>query len=118
MILCLLLTQLLPVGENSSMPHATPTDREIVSGDVITIDMGCSYKGYASDMTRTAFVDTVPEEIKEIFDLVFDNEKIALNEVRDGANIKVISKIVEGNFRINGYDVMHALRTWSRIKCA
>ena len=94
------------------MPHATPTDREIVSGDVITIDMGCIYKGYASDMTRTAFVDTVPEEIKEIFNLVFDNE------VRDGANIKVISKIVEGNFRINGYDVMHALRTWSRIKCA
>lgn len=105
-------------GENSSMPHCAPTDREIMSGDVITIDMGCKYKGYASDMTRTIFACNVPEEIKEIFNLVFDNEKIALNEVRDGANIKVISKIVEGNFRINGYDVMHALRTWSRIRCA
>ena len=100
------------------MPHCTPSNREIISGDVITIDMGCSYKGYSSDMTRTIFVDEVPNGIKEIYELVLDNQKIALNELRDGANIKVISKIVEGNFRINGYDVMHALRTWSRIKCA
>ena len=40
-------------GENSSMPHAVPTSRKIQSGDIITIDMGCKYEGYCSDMTRT-----------------------------------------------------------------
>lgn len=43
-------------GINSSKPHAVPTDKKIEPGDPIVIDMGCIYKGYCSDMTRTIFV--------------------------------------------------------------
>ena len=43
-------------GKNSSKPHAIPTDKRIDLGDSITIDMGCKYEGYCSDMTRTIFV--------------------------------------------------------------
>ena len=43
-------------GENSSKPHAVPTDRIIKENDIITIDMGCKINGYCSDMTRTVFV--------------------------------------------------------------
>ena len=96
-------------GTNSSMPHATPTDKKIEKGDVITIDMGCSYKGYCSDMTRTIFVGEIKENIKQIYDLVLDNQQIALNEIKEGASIKIISRIIEGNFKVNGYDFMHAL---------
>ena len=42
-------------GVNTSMPHAIPTDKKIEDGDPSTIDMGCKYKGYCSDMTRTIF---------------------------------------------------------------
>ncbi len=54
-------------GKNSSMPHAIPTDKKIESGDIITIDFGCIYKGYCSDMTRTIFVDYVKEEYKKVY---------------------------------------------------
>lgn len=91
------------------MPHATPSNRKIGSGDVITIDMGCSYNGYCSDMTRTIFVDYINENIKNVYNLVLDNQEIALNEVKDGASIKIISRITEGNLKVNGYDLMHAL---------
>lgn len=91
------------------MPHATPTNRKIESGDIITIDMGCSYNGYCSDMTRTIFVDKVDEAIKQIYDLVLENQQIAFDEMRDGATIKITSRIIEGNFRMNGHDFMHAL---------
>ena len=37
------------------MPHAIPTERKIETGDIITIDFGCKYNGYCSDMTRTIF---------------------------------------------------------------
>lgn len=96
-------------GENSSMPHATPTDRKITSGDIITIDMGCSYNGYSSDMTRTIFVDKIDERIKENYDLVLENQKTAIEEMRDGAQIKIIARIVEGNLKMHGHDPMHAL---------
>ena len=48
-------------GENTSKPHAVPTDRKIEEQDIITIDMGCKVNGYCSDMTRTFFVGKVPE---------------------------------------------------------
>ena len=57
-------------GKNSSKPHAVPTDKKIDLGDAITIDFGCKYNGYCSDMTRTIFMGFVPEAIKPIYDLV------------------------------------------------
>jgi Xaa-Pro aminopeptidase len=43
-------------GENSSMPHAVPTGRRLKAGDFLTMDFGCVYEGYCSDMTRTVFI--------------------------------------------------------------
>ena len=71
-------------GENSSKPHAVPTDRKIQEKDIITIDMGCKIDGYCSDMTRTFFVGEIPEEMKKVYDLVLKN-------------------------RLNNYDLIHAL---------
>ena len=96
-------------GINSSMPHAVPTDKKLESGDVVTIDMGCKYQGYCSDMTRTIFIETVPEEVKKIYDLVLKNQLSTLEELKDGANIKIISKLVENNFEFNRHMLIHAL---------
>ena len=46
-------------GENSSLPHGTPTDRKIKKGDFITMDFGAVVNGYRSDMTRTIAVGSV-----------------------------------------------------------
>lgn len=96
-------------GENSSKPHATPTAREIKAKDIITIDMGCKINGYCSDMTRTIFVGQPTEEQIKIYNLVLENQKKALNEIREGANIKAIVKGVEGEFNINGQSLIHSL---------
>ncbi|MBR3249760.1 MAG: aminopeptidase P family protein [Clostridia bacterium] len=96
-------------GENSSKPHAVPTDRKIEEQDIITIDMGCKYNGYCSDMTRTIFVGSVPEDIKKIYDIVLKSQQQALDEMKDGAIIRQIAKNVDTNFRFYNYDLIHAL---------
>ena len=96
-------------GENTSKPHAVPTDRKIQEEDIITIDMGCKYNGYCSDMTRTFFVGKVPEEIKPIYDLVFKNQKKSLDEYKDGALIRNITKNVINDFKLNNYELVHSL---------
>lgn len=96
-------------GKNSSRPHAIPTDKKIEAGDPITIDMGCKYNGYCSDMTRTVFAGYVPEDIKDIYELVLKNQKQVLNEMHEGANLKLISRMVENDFKLHGYDFLHAL---------
>ena len=91
------------------MPHWSPSDRTIQSGDVILIDMGSCYNGYCSDMTRTIFVEQIDENIKQIYDLVQKNQKIAIEQINDGTQVKTIAKIVESNLRMNGFEPMHAL---------
>ncbi len=96
-------------GENSSKPHAVPTERKIQEKDIITIDMGCRINGYCSDMTRTLFVGEVPEQVKHVYELVLKNQEQVLQDLKEGANTKQISKMVENDFRLNNYDLIHAL---------
>ena len=96
-------------GENTSKPHAVPTERKIQEKDIITIDMGCKVNGYCSDMTRTFFVGEVPENIKPVYDLVLKNQLQTTEEYKDGANTRLLTKMVENDFKLNGYDLVHAL---------
>lgn len=96
-------------GENSSKPHAIPTYRKIQERDIITIDMGCKVNGYCSDMTRTIFVGEPTEEMKKVYDLVLNNQKFALEQYKDGANTRQITKMVENDFKLNGHNLIHSL---------
>ena len=96
-------------GPNSSMPHAVPTDRKIEDGDPITIDMGCKYNGYCSDMTRTVFAGHVPQYMKPVYDLVLKNQLRVQEELKEGANLKLIAKSVESEFKLQGANMVHSL---------
>lgn len=96
-------------GENSSKPHSSVTNRRIMPGDVILLDFGCKYNGYCSDMTRTIFMNKVPEEVKQVYDLVLRNQENFIKEAKENANIKTLTKMVENDFKIYKYDLIHAL---------
>ena len=96
-------------GKNSSKPHAVPTDKKIEAGDPITIDMGCKYKGYCSDMTRTVFAKFVPDSVKPVYDLVLKNQLQTLKDMKEDMAIKAVSKMVENDFKINGFELVHSL---------
>ena len=44
---------ILSSGPNSANPHAEPSERKLQPGDLVVVDWGASYQGYASDLTRT-----------------------------------------------------------------
>lgn len=96
-------------GENSSKPHAVPTDRKIQTQDIITIDMGCKVDGYCSDMTRTIFVGSVPDYVKNVYDLVLKKQQQVIEDMKDGESTRQLTTMVENDFRLEGYDLIHAL---------
>ena len=97
------------IGENSAIPHWVPSDRAVKMSDPILIDMGCKYKGYCSDMTRTIFMGCILEEIKPVYDLVLKNQLLTNNEIKEYASIKTISQMVESDFKLNKHTLIHAL---------
>lgn len=59
-------------GYRSAMPHGVATDKIIESGELVTMDFGCYYNGYVSDMTRTIAVGKVDSKLKEIYQIVLE----------------------------------------------
>ena len=71
-------------GEHSAMPHAIPTDKKLENGDFLTMDFGCLYQGYCSDMTRTVVIGSASEKQREIYDTVLKAQETALLGIRPG----------------------------------
>lgn len=96
-------------GENSSKPHAVPTNRKIQSGDNITIDFGAKYKGYCSDMTRTIFVGSVSDEVRDLYNFILEGQLRATNKIKDGVDGKSVARGVQIEYNARNFELIHAL---------
>lgn len=96
-------------GGNSSKPHAVPTNRKIQSGDNITIDFGAKYKGYCSDMTRTIFVGSVSDEVRNLYNFILEGQLRATNKIKDGVDGKSVARGVQIEYNARNFELIHAL---------
>jgi Xaa-Pro aminopeptidase len=98
-------------GPNGSMPHAVPGERKVQNGDFITMDFGCVYQGYCSDMTRTIALGEVSEEQRKIYEIVLEAQLAGIAAARagatgaevDGAARKVIADAGYGQYFGHGF---------------
>jgi Xaa-Pro aminopeptidase len=91
-------------GIHSSMPHAVPTNKKVELGDFLTLDFGCKYKGYCSDMTRTIVIGKATRKQKEVYNLVLEAQLAALDFIRAGYKGKEIDKVSRDIIDQGGYE--------------
>jgi Xaa-Pro aminopeptidase len=82
-------------GPNGSLPHGVPSEREIRAGEFVTMDFGCIYHGYCSDMTRTVAVGSATEEMRTVYETVLAAQAAGIAAARAG----VCGKDVDGAAR-------------------
>ena len=70
-------------GTASSMPHGVPRNVKLEKG-FLTMDFGCVYKGYCSDMTRTVVLGKADEDIKKVYYTVLEAQTKALEAAANG----------------------------------
>ncbi len=75
-------------GPASAYPHSSPTERKVQRGDLIVVDIGATYKGYRSDITRTFIAGRPDEKQKGIYDAVSLSHNTAYMEMKVGASCK------------------------------
>jgi Xaa-Pro dipeptidase len=63
-------TTIVASGPNAANPHHSNTDRAFQPGDLIILDGGALYNGYASDITRTVALGDPPAEARRIYEVV------------------------------------------------
>lgn len=85
-------------GPNGSLPHGVPSGKVMEEGELVTMDFGCIYRGYCSDMTRTVAIGSVSDEQRRVYETVLAAQKAGITAARagrtgteiDGAARKVI----------------------------
>ena len=83
-------------GSNASIPHHLPESRKLKRGDFVLMDYGAVYRRYCSDNTRTVVFGKAEEKQKEIYSIVYEAQKKAMDMIRDGVNGRdVNSKALE-----------------------
>jgi len=98
-------------GPRSAYPHAGVSERKIRRGDFVTIDMGATYKGYCSDITRTFIVGSPSEKQRTIYETVLEANEAALPEIRESEKGIDVDRIARDIITKAGYeaDFIHSL---------
>ena len=72
-------------GANACVLHYIANNQELSDGDLLLIDAGAEYDGYASDITRTFPVNgKFSAEQRELYDLVLAAQLEAIDQARAG----------------------------------
>ncbi|HES3238066.1 TPA: M24 family metallopeptidase [Streptococcus pyogenes] len=71
-------------GYRSAMPHGRASDKVIQNKESLTMDFGCYYNHYVSDMTRTIHIGQVTDEEREIYALVLAANKALIAKASAG----------------------------------
>lgn len=90
-------------GLNSAKPHAVPGRKIIEKGDFLTMDFGCMYEGYCSDMTRTIVVGKANAKQKEIYQVVLEAQLAALDFIQAGKKGWEVDKVARDIIVKAGY---------------
>jgi len=78
-------TSIVGAGANATVLHYISNNGELRDGELLLIDAGAEYKGYASDITRTFPINgRYTKAQREIYDLVLETQMACVEMVRPG----------------------------------
>lgn len=77
-------TPIVAFNEHSACPHHKNTDRKFKDGDLVLVDMGVVWKGYCSDMTRMIFTGEMTAKQREVYGVVEEAQKTAIEKISAG----------------------------------
>lgn len=98
-------------GPNGSLPHGIPSAKQVQQGEFITMDFGCKYGGYCSDMTRTVALGEPTGEMRKVYQTVLEAQLAGIAVTKagvpgksiDAAARKVIEDAGYGEYFGHGY---------------
>lgn len=95
---------IVAAGANGSLPHAVPGEYRLRRGDMITMDFGARYGNYCADMTRTVALGQPSDEMKKVYGIVLDAQKMAQDAVAAGKLCRDIDAIARNYIYSHGYE--------------
>jgi Xaa-Pro aminopeptidase len=94
---------IIAAGPNGALPHAVPGKKKLGKKEMMIIDIGARYRGYASDMTRT-WANSNPEGWqREIYRIVREAQLKALDTIKAGVTGEKVDRAAREHIKKAGY---------------
>ncbi len=97
------------ISVNDEVVHGIPGKRVLKDGDIVSIDLVLSYKGYHADATRTYIIGEVDKEVSDLVENTKNAFYAGVKEVKEGARVRDISRAIEKYAHDHGLSVVEEL---------
>jgi methionyl aminopeptidase len=95
------------VSVNEEVVHGIPDKKRILrEGDIVSVDVGSTYKGYVSDAARTYAVGEISEEARHLIDATRDSFFAGLEFCKVGCRLSDISHAIQASAEGEGFSVI------------
>ena len=90
-------------GVRSAWAHGVASDKMIEDGDMVVIDFGAFYHGYAADITRTIAVGKVDQEMHKIYEIVHEAQRRGIEAAIAGNHGSDVDRAARSYITEQGY---------------
>lgn len=91
---------------NEQVVHGFPSDRKLVEGDIVSVDMGVVYEGFVGDAARTFPVGKISDEARRLLRITEESLYIGIDQARAGNDVYNIGAAVQEYVEKAGFNVV------------
>ena len=95
------------VSINEEVVHGIPDRKRVLKeGDIVSVDVGSTYKGYVSDAARTYPVGRISDEARRLIDVTRESFFSGIEKCRVGCRLSDISHAIQEKAEGEGFSVI------------
>ena len=94
------------ISINEELVHGIPGNRVIKEGDLVSIDLGATYKGFVGDSALTFTVGEPTEEQQRLMDVTRESLWRGIRAAKAGVRLGVVSNTIGEYIESQGYGVV------------
>jgi len=94
------------ISINEQLVHGIPTDRKLEEGDIVSLDLGATYKGYVGDAAITVGVGSVSADAQRLMDVTEASLDAGIKAARTGRHLNDIRGAIEDVIRPSGFSIV------------
>lgn len=95
------------VSINEEVVHGIPSeDRILQEGDIVSVDVGSTYKGYCSDAARTYAVGEISDEARHLIETAKESFFAGMEFCKVGCRLSDVSHAIQTKVENEGFSVI------------
>ena len=94
------------ISPNEILVHGIPGDRKLQDGDIVSIDLGATYKGFVGDSAVTIGIGEIDAEKQRLIDVTRESLMRGIAVAKAGVRLGVVSNTIGEYIESNGFGVV------------